>query len=378
MSASDKLRIGITGYPVPGGSGVVASELGRLLARRGHEIHFIAYAPPFRWNRYDENLYFHEVEVTNYPLFKHPPYTLTLASKMVEVSRHFGLDILHVHYAIPHATAGFLARSVLGNPPRPRLVTTLHGTDITLVGSERSLYDITRFSIQAADGVTAISHYLKQATINTFTGCTNIEVIPNFVDLTVFNPSRRDCERSQFAALDELLLVHLSNFRVVKRPVDTVKILAAVNRTRPARLALIGDGPEMASVIQEAESLGVRDRILLLGNQDHVQPLLACCDVFLLPSKEESFGLAALEALACGVPAVTSDVGGLGELVESGANGYRVELGDTDTMAARVLEITSDSRRFELFRRKARESAEQFDAEKIIPMYEAFYHKVLA
>lgn len=378
MSHSDTLKIGITGYPVPGGSGVVASELGRLLARRGHEIHFIAYAPPFRWNRYDEHLYFHEVEVTNYPLFKYPPYTLTLAAKMAEVSRHFGLDILHVHYAIPHATAGFLAQSILGNPPRPKLVTTLHGTDITLVGSDRSFYDITRFSIGAADGVTAISHYLKDATRKTFTDCIDIEVIPNFVDLELFTPSRRDCERSQFAAPEELLLVHLSNFRAVKRPVDTVRVLASVNRTHPARLALIGDGPEMASVIQEAENLGVRDRIQLLGNQDHVQPLLACCDVFLLPSEEESFGLAALEALACGVPAVTSDVGGLGELVDNGVNGYRVALGDTDAMAASVLEITGEPHKFELFRRKARESAERFDAEKIIPMYEAFYRKVLA
>jgi len=371
------LKIGITGYPVPGGSGVVASELGHLLARRGHQIHFIAYAPPFRWDRYDQNLYFHLVEVTNYPLFKYPPYTLNLAAKMVEVSRQFDLDILHVHYAIPHATAGFLARAILGNPPRPRLVTTLHGTDITLVGSERSFYDITCFSIRAADAVTAISHYLKQATIETFPACTDLEVIPNFIDLEAFHPGHSNCERSSLGAPDELLLAHLSNFRPVKRPVDTVRVLAAVNKQRPARLALIGDGPEIASVLAEADLLGVRDRIRFLGNQDHVQPLLACCDVFLLPSEQESFGLAALEANACGVPAVTSDVGGISELIENGVNGFRVPLGDTAAMAARVLEIAADPATLDAFRKRARASAERFDATNIITQYEDLYYRIL-
>lgn len=368
------LKIGITGYPVPGGSGVVASELGHLLSRRGHQVHFIAYAPPFRWDRYDQNLYFHEVEVTNYPLFKYPPYTLALAAKMVEVSRHFKLDILHVHYAIPHATAGFLARSILGNPPRPRLVTTLHGTDITLVGSEQSFYDITCFSIRAADAVTAISHYLKQATIDTFPACSELEVIPNFIDLKDFHPGHSDCERSNIAADDEILLAHLSNFRPVKRPADTVDILAEVNKTRPARLMLIGDGPEMSRVLARADELGVRDRIAFMGNQDHVQPLLACSDIFLLPSEQESFGLAALEANACGVPAITSDVGGISELIEDGVNGFRVPLGDTAGMAAGALEIAAD---LDTFRKNARTVAEKFDAEKIIPMYEDLYYRIL-
>ena len=372
-----RLKIGITGYPVPGGSGVVASELGRLLALRGHQVHFIAYAPPFRFARFDENLFFHEVEVTSYPLFKYPPYTLTLAAKMAEVSRQFDLDILHVHYAIPHATAGFLARAILDNPDKPRLVTTLHGTDITLVGSERSFYDITCFSIRAADRVTAISAYLKRATRETFPACCEIEVIPNFIDLKTFSPSRSDCERTQFASADELLLVHLSNFRPVKRPLDTVRVLAQVHKQHPARLMLIGDGPEMSSVWTEADELGVRDRIHFLGNQDHVQPLLACCDVFLLPSAEESFGLAALEALACGVPAVTSDVGGLGELLEDGENGFRVPVGDVAAMAQQVIEITKDASVFERFRKGARRSAERFDAEIVIPMYEELYRKAL-
>jgi N-acetyl-alpha-D-glucosaminyl L-malate synthase BshA len=371
------LKIGITGYPVPGGSGVVASELGRLLARRGHEVHFIAYAPPFRLNRYNEHLFFHEVEVTHYPLFKYPPYTLTLAAKMAEVARQFELDILHVHYAIPHATAGFLARAILGDPARPRLVTTLHGTDITLVGKEQSFYDITCFSIRAADCVTAISQYLKDATLRTFPACTEIEVVPNFVDLEEFTPATGACERSHFAAPDELLLVHLSNFRPVKRPVDTVAVLAAVNRRRPARLMLIGDGPEMAHVLSEADRLQVRDRIRFLGNQDDVAPLLACCDVFLLPSEEESFGLAALEAVACGVPAVTSDVGGLSEVIRNGVNGFRAPLGDWESMAARVLEISAEPACLKAYRERARASAERFDASRIIPAYEDLYRRTL-
>jgi N-acetyl-alpha-D-glucosaminyl L-malate synthase BshA len=373
----DRLKVGITGYPVPGGSGVVASELGRLLARRGHEVHFIAYAPPFRYSQFHENLYFHEVEVSSYPLFKYPSYTLPLAAKMAEVSRQHGLDILHVHYAIPHATAGFLARAILDNPPRPRLITTLHGTDITLVGSERSFYDITCFSIRAANRVTAISHYLKKATHETFPACCDLEVIPNFIDLAAFSPAQTNCDRSRFATPDELLLVHLSNFRPVKRPVDTVRILAEVNRTHAARLLLIGDGPEMARVMAEAEALGVRDRVLPLGNQDDVQPLLACCDVFLLPSAEESFGLAALEALACGVPAVTSNVGGLGELIIDGESGFKVALGDTTAMAARVLEMADAPDTLKKYKKGARAGATRFDAEKIIPMYEELYRRTL-
>jgi len=370
--------VGITGYPVPGGSGVVASELGRLLARRGHEVHFIAYAPPFRYSRFNENLYFHEVEVSSYPLFKYPSYTLPLAAKMAEMSRQVGLDILHVHYAIPHATAGFLARAILGNPPRPRLITTLHGTDITLVGSERSFYDITCFSIRAADRVTAISHYLKRATEETFPRCCQIEVIPNFIDLAAFSPVRRDCERTRLAAPDEILLVHLSNFRPVKRPTDTVHILARVNQERRARLLLIGDGPEMARVLALASELGVRDRVVSVGNQDDVQPLLSCCDVFLLPSEEESFGLAALEALACGVPAVTSRVGGLGELITDGESGYREAKGDVEAMARRVLEIASNEGTLRRFKEGARRGAERYDAERIIPMYEDLYRRSLA
>jgi N-acetyl-alpha-D-glucosaminyl L-malate synthase BshA len=373
-----RLRIGITGYSNAGGSGVVAGELGRLLARRGHSIHFIADAPPFRFASFDENLAYHEVAASCYPLFKYPPYTLALAAKMAEVSRRCELDILHVHYALPHTAAAILARSILGNPARPKLVTTLHGTDVTLVGSEKSLYEITAFSIRASNAVTAVSQFLKQAATEIFPACGQIEVIPNFVDLAAFSRASSADARSRLAAPQEVLLVHLSNFRSVKRPVDTVRILAAVNAQRAARLILIGDGPEIASVRQEADRLGVGDRVQMLGNQLDVRPLLSCCDVFLLPSEEESFGLAALEAMACGVPAVTSDTGGLAELVENGKGGYRVAPGDTDAMAARVLDIVADSDTLEFHRRQARQSAERFDAELIVPMYEALYMRTLA
>jgi N-acetyl-alpha-D-glucosaminyl L-malate synthase BshA len=372
-----RLKIGITGYPVPGGSGVVAAELGRLLAKRGHEIHFIAYAPPFRTSVFDEKLFFHEVDAARYPLFKYPPYTLTLAAKMAEVSRQFELDILHVHYALPHATAGFLAKSILDNPERPKLITTLHGTDITLVGSDKSLYDITCFSIRASDSVTSVSEYLNKATRETFPECSDTEVIPNFVDLTVFYPSTNEKQRRHFAEENEILLVHLSNFRPLKRPVDTVRVLAAVNEKRPARLLLIGDGPEMAAVWQEAERLNLRERLHVLSNQDHVQELLACCDVFLLPSEEESFGLAALEALACGVPVVSYDVAALSDLIVNGSNGFRVPLGDIESMASRVLDLVTNTELRLHCRRQARESALQFDAEQIIPMYEELYWRTL-
>ena len=375
---STRLKIGITGYPVPGGSGVVAAELGRLLARRGHEIHFIAYAPPFRTSFFDEKLFFHEVDASRYPLFKYPPYTLALAAKMAEVSKQFELDVLHVHYALPHATAGFLARAILDNPERPKLITTLHGTDITVVGSDESLFDITSFSIRASAAVTTVSEYLKKVTMQTFPDCDEAEVIPNFVDLSVFSPTNDDAQRSRFASDNEILLVHLSNFRPVKRPVDTVRVLAAVNEKHPARLMLIGDGPEMAAVWREAERLQLRDRIHVLSNQDHVQALLGCSDVFLLPSEEESFGLAALEALACGVPVVSYDVAALGDLVDNGSNGYRVPLGDIKAMAMKALALVEEPEIRRRCRNQARESAKKFDAERIIPIYEELYWRTLA
>lgn len=375
---SPRLKIGITGYAHAGGSGVVAGELGRLLARRGHSVHFIADAPPFRYSSFDEDFVYHEVVASSYPLFKYPPYTLTLAAKMAEVSRRFDLDILHVHYALPHAVAGILARAILGNCVRPKLVTTLHGTDVTLVGSDKSLYEITSFSIRASDSVTAVSEFLRKAAAEIFPDSPPIAVIPNFVDLKAFSRASGNGKRAMLAAEHEVLLVHLSNFRSIKRPAETIRVLAATNLHRPARLLLIGEGPEMAAVWSEADRLGVRDRVQALGNRIDVQGLLSCCDVLLMPSEDESFGLAALEAMACGVPVVTSDVGGLAEVVENGRGGYRVPKGDAASMAARVLDIVADPATLEAHRKQARASAERFDAERIIPMYEELYRRTLA
>lgn len=372
------LRIGITGYSNAGGSGVVAGELGRHLVRRGHSIHFIADAPPFRFARFEEHLSYHEVAASCYPLFKYPPYTLALAAKMADVSRRFDLDILHVHYALPHTAAAILARSILGNPSRPKLVTTLHGTDVTLVGSDPSLYEMTALCIRASNAVTAVSQFLQRTAADTFPGCARIDVIPNFVDIVAYSRAASAEARAQLAAKQDLLLAHLSNFRPIKRAVDAVRILAKVNAVRPARLILIGDGPELSAVAEAAARLGVRDRVQMLGLQIDVQPLLSCCDVFLLPSAEESFGLAALEAMACGVPAVTSDVGGLAQLVENGRGGYRVVPGDIDSMAARVLDIAADADTLAFHRDQARKQAARFDAERIVPMYEDLYMRTLA
>lgn len=369
MSAQ-RLNIGMTGFAGVGGSGVVAGELARLLARRGHSVHFIADAPPFRFPRFAELVHYHKVVVPEYPLFRHL-YTLALAAKMADVSRRFALDVLHVHYALPHTAAALLARSMLGNPSRPRLITTLHGTDVTLVGSDPSLHEATAHCIRSSHSVTTVSQFLKRAASTDFPGSPPIEVIPNFVD-------RAACSAVSAAAAHEVQLVHLSTFRSVKQPVDTVRILAAVNTVRPARLLLIGDGPEMPAVLSEAERLNLRDRVQRVGNQIDVQTLLSPCDVFLLPSAAEGFGLAALEAMACGVPAVTSNAGGLAELIENGHGGYTVAVGDVESMAARVLDIVADPATLESQRAAARARAARFDAELIVPLYENLYMRTLA
>jgi N-acetyl-alpha-D-glucosaminyl L-malate synthase BshA len=364
------LNIGMTGFASPGGSGVLAGELGRHLALRGHSVHFIADAPPFRFPQFAELVRYHPVKVPDYPPIRHL-YTLALAARMAEVSRRFALDILQVHYALPHTAAALLARSILGDPQRPRLVTTLHGTDVTLVGSDPSLYEATALCIRASHAVTTVSQFMKKTAGTQFPGVPHIEVIPNFVDGGAARGER-------LAAAQELLLVHLSNFRSVKRPVDTVRILAAVNAVRPAHLLLIGEGPQMQSVLSEVERLDLRDRVHRVGNQIDVRTLLSPCDVFLLPSAAEGFGLAALEAMACGVPAVTSDAGALPELIENGQGGYTVAVGDIDAMAARVLDIAADPATLELQRAAARARAARFDAEIIVPLYEDLYRRTLA
>jgi len=371
------MRIGITCYPTYGGSGVVATELGLELAARGHDVHFISYAVPVRMTAASERLHFHEVEMMNYPLFDHPPYTLALASKMANVARNESLDLLHVHYAIPHSVSAYLARAMLA-PQRLPFVTTLHGTDITLVGADRSYLPITQFSIEQSDAVTAISEYLQGVTLEEFRIQRTVDVIPNFVNCDVFEPADGECRRSEFASDDEKVLVHLSNFRPVKRIPDVVEIFDRVRRRIPAKLLMIGDGPDRTVAEWMVREKGLMRDVIFVGKQNQVQTLLNCADVMLLPSEIESFGLAALEAMACGVPVVASRVGGLPEVIDDGVEGYLVPSHDVETMAERALAILTDADRREEMGRAARKRAStQFCSDKIIPLYEALYRRVL-
>jgi N-acetyl-alpha-D-glucosaminyl L-malate synthase BshA len=372
------MKIGITCYPTYGGSGVVATELGLELAARGHDIHFISYAVPVRMNEPSERIHFHEVEMLNYPLFNHPPYTLALATQMVNVAVHESLDLLHVHYAIPHSVSAYLARA-MRNPHRLPFVTTLHGTDITLVGVDRSYLPITRFSIEQSDGVTAISEYLRTVTLRELNIQRSVEVIPNFVNCDVFQPADANCRRGEFAPQGEPILVHLSNFRPVKRVTDVVDIFATVRAEIPSKLLMIGDGPERTIAEWLVREKGLTKDVYFLGKQNQVQELLNCADVLLLPSEIESFGLAALEGMACGVPAVCSEVGGLPEVIRNGVEGFLVPGHDVKTMAARTLEIVTNPHRREQMGIAARERASTtFCSQKIIPLYEDLYRRTLA
>ena len=373
------MRIGITCYPTYGGSGAVATELGMELAKRGHEVHFISYAQPFRLPHFMERVYFHEVEVARYPLFEYPPYSLALAAMMHEVTIARDLDLLHVHYAIPHATSALLAKQMLAGQRELKIITTLHGTDITLVGQERSFWEITRYSIAQSDGITAVSDYLKQETVENFrVGADAIEVIPNFIDPAHYDPDRYPCVRDAFLARDEKLIVHISNFRPVKRLRDVVRVFAGIVREVPARLLLIGDGPERSAAVEEARRLGVENRTVFLGKQDTVAELLACADLFLLPSESESFGLAALEAMASGVPVVATRVGGLPEVVIDGVTGHLAPVGATEEMAHAAIRILRDPESAAEMGRAAREIAtERFGVDVVVPQYEAYYETVL-
>jgi N-acetyl-alpha-D-glucosaminyl L-malate synthase BshA len=371
------MKIGITCYPTVGGSGAVAAELGKQLARRGHRIHFVSYRIPFRLGDFHENISFHEVDVSSYVLFEYPPHDLALAAKMAEVSREHRLDLLHVHYAIPHAIAGFLAQEMLGESA-PRLATTLHGTDITLVGQDRSFFEITRFGIERSDGVTAVSEFLKRMTIQEFQVKKRIDAIPNFVDLSVYCPGRAYKDRSAFAKDGEKILLHISNFRPVKRVLDVVRILEKVHREVPAVLLMVGEGPERASAQALARRLNIQDRVRFLGTQESVEEIAGMADVFLLPSELESFGLSALEAMACGVPVVGSDAGGLPEVVKHAETGFLLPVGDVDGMAARTLEILKDEERRRDMGMAGRRRAEAlFGADRIVSQYERFYEAVL-
>lgn len=371
------MKIGITCYPTYGGSGVVATELGIELAARGHEVHFISYAMPIRLTEHHERIYFHEVEVTAYPLFDHPPYTLALATKMIEVAQTQSLDLLHVHYAIPHSVSALLAR-MMAAPKKLPFITTLHGTDITVVGNDRSYLPITRFSIEQSDGVTSISEYLRKQTYYEFEIKRDIEVIPNFVNCDLYHRSDDMELRATWAPDGEPILMHLSNFRPVKRVTDAIEIFALVREKIPAKLVLIGDGPERASAewLVRQKCLG-RD-VLFLGKQDRVQEKLGLADLFLLPSDLESFGLAALEAMACEVPVIATNVGGLPEVVENGVDGYLVEPRDVVSAAKFVLQIlTSPDRGREMGRLARINARKKYCANDIIPIYEAFYRKIL-
>jgi N-acetyl-alpha-D-glucosaminyl L-malate synthase BshA len=380
------LRIGITCYPTYGGSGVVATELGIELAARGHDIHFITSSPPFRLTGRESNIHFHQVEVFHYPLFEHPPYDLALATRMAEVAEFYSLDLLHVHYAIPHSVSAYLAKQMLAaRGIHLPFITTLHGTDITLVGMDRSYLPITRFGIEVSDGVTAISEHLRERTHSAFKIETPIEVIRNFVNCDVYvrKPSLVSQMRPRYAAPGESLLVHLSNFRPVKRVADVVTVFAKVAEAMPTRLMLIGDGPDRSTAEYLARKLGVQDRVHFLGKQDNVNELLPLADLMLMPSEMESFGLAALEAMACGVPAIATRVGGVPELIQDGlgldSDGCLFDVGDTDAMARAAIALLSDPKRLHVMARTARKTAQDhFCASRVIPLYEAYYRRILS
>jgi L-malate glycosyltransferase len=375
------VKIGITCYPTYGGSGAVATELGMALARRGHEIHFITYQQPFRLPSFLPRIYFHEVDVGRYPLFEYPPYDLALAVRMHEVVLAHKLDLLHVHYAIPHATSAWIAREML-QPTRPdiRVLTTLHGTDITIVGQDPSFHAITKFSIEQSDGLTAVSRFLQRETVRAF-GCTGcqIEVIPNFIDPEVYDRTKyKAALREQFASGDRVLM-HISNFRPVKRVRDVVRIFARVRQEIPSVLVMVGDGPDRVHAEAEAREQGVEDRVFFLGKIETVAPLLSAADLFLLPSQSESFGLSALEALASGVPVVGSNAGGLPEVVREGVSGALCAVGDTEAMARASIDILGDRNRWqEMSEFAARDARERFAIDDVVEQYEAFYDLALA
>jgi len=372
------MRIGITCYPTYGGSGIVATELGLELATRGHEIHFITYANPIRLDPSIPRIHYHEVEVSNYPLFQYPPYSLALASRMADVAESYHLDLLHVHYAIPHSISAMLAKQMIARRRRLPFITTLHGTDITLVGAEPSYFSITKFSIEQSDGVTAISEDLRRHTAEVFAVANEIRVIHNFVNCTTYapDPERRGIER--FAPNREKLLIHLSNFRPVKRVQDCIRILAEVRRNVNARLLMVGDGPDRGMAEHLAWQLGVQDAVEFLGKRNGVERLIRLADVILMPSEMESFGLAALEGMACGVPPVATRVGGVPELITDRSDGFLEAVGDVTAQSACVAELLSDDAVHSRMAEAARETAlTRFCTDRIIPRYVDYYESVL-
>lgn len=378
------MKIGITCYPTYGGSGVVATELGKTLALRGHEVHFISYALPSRLTTFVDNIFYHEVEINTYPLFDFPLYSIALASKMVEVVKFNELDLIHAHYAIPHATSAYLAREILKSENKIKknikIITTLHGTDITLVGLEPSFLSTMKFSIEQSDGVTAVSKFLKDKTISNYKINKEIEVIPNFIDLDKYKRDvdyNTECFRKNLAPNNEKIMIHTSNFRPVKRVQDVIKVFAQVNEKIPSRLILVGDGPERSDCQALCRELNITELVRFMGKQETIASLLSISDLFLIPSQEESFGLAALEALSCGVPVISTSVGGLPELNLHDETGYITTIGDVDRMARYAIDLFTNEKKYKLFSKNARIRAQEFDEEKIVPIYENFYEKVL-
>lgn len=372
------MKIGIVCYPTFGGSGVLATELGKALAQKGHQVHFITYQQPVRLNHFVPNIFYHEVQVPTYPLFDYPPYETALASTMVDVIKNYHLDLLHVHYAIPHASAAYMAKQILQkegiNIP---VITTLHGTDITLVGRDKTYAPVVTFSINQSDAITAVSENLKEETLKHFKIEKNIEVIVNFVDVERFNKKPIDAFRKAIAPAGEKILLHASNFRKIKRVEDVIKIFSNVRKETPAKLLLVGDGPERNSIEDLCRELNVHDDILFVGKQEQMEDIFSIADVFLLTSEYESFGLVALEAMAARVPVVSTNAGGLGEINIHGKTGYLSNIGDIDSMSKQVLSILANADTLENFRNAAFEHAKQFDIHHIVPHYEKLYARFL-
>lgn len=372
------MKIGIVCYPTYGGSGVLATELGKSLAQRGHQVHFISYKQPARLDFFAENIFFHEVYVSHYPLFEFPPYETTLIGRLVDVVKFEKLDLLHVHYAIPHASAAVMAKHILKKEGIDiPIITTLHGTDITLVGKDKSFEPVVSYAINMSDAVTAVSQSLKQDTLSNFHIENDIHVIPNFIDISRFNKQTKDHFRKAITPQDEKLLIHISNFRKVKRVEDVVKVFAKVREKIPAKMLLVGDGPERQNIEILCRELGICDGLNFLGKQESVEEILSVCDLFLLPSETESFGLAALEAMACEVPVVSSNAGGIPEVNIEGVTGFLCDVGDIDAMAKRSIELLSNPDMLKQFKHQAKQQALTFDIDRIVPMYESLYNKVI-
>jgi N-acetyl-alpha-D-glucosaminyl L-malate synthase BshA len=370
------MKIGIVCYPTFGGSGVVATELGKGLAKKGHEVHFITYSQPTRLDYFNENLFYHEVDIRTYPLFKYPPYELALASKMVDVVKYEKLDVLHVHYAIPHASAAVVAKQILKTEGiEIPVVTTLHGTDITLVGKDPSYEPVVTFSINQSDGVTAVSEDLKKDTYKHFNITREIQVIPNFIDLDKFQKQQKNHFKTAICPNGEKLLVHTSNFRGVKRVDDVIRIFQRVNETVPSKLLLVGDGPEKGAIDVLTKELGIYEDVRFLGKLEAVEEVLSVADLFLMPSEKESFGLAALEAMACEVPVISSNAGGIPELNINGVTGFTSPVGDIQDMTNNALHILSEDN-LDRFKHQALEQARKFDINEVMPIYESFYNEV--